>query len=45
VSSGVNGTRFALLTFSSEASDVFNLDDTSARSKEAVKNKIDGITV
>ncbi|XP_045197948.2 complement factor B-like [Mercenaria mercenaria] len=40
---GKNGTRFALVSFSGEANIVFNLDDRSARSKEAVKESIDAI--
>lgn len=33
------------MTFSSDATIVFNLDDRTARNKEAVKSMINGITV
>lgn len=42
---GKNGTRFALITFSSKPNVTFNLNDKSARSKQAVKTLIDNIQV
>ena len=40
-----SGTRIAVITFTDTANIVFNLDDPNVRSKEAVKAKINAITV
>lgn len=40
---GKNGTRVALVTFSSKAKTVFNLDDDNVRSKEAVFKEVEKV--